>query len=216
MVTDQSEEIGPAEFGWNPQINGRGPAKIGSAAVDGKQEFGSKGGLRKRGGGHCGLLPDLEENENLALDPVITMVTRELLRWQQLSSDERRLLWRAVLLLTAASLAVRLLPFRRAILFGSIPVRSSPLIPLGTCIWAIAAAARRLPWRLHCIEKGLAAQNLLRWAGIEAMLHYGARHHPQTAAIEAHVWVSVDGRPILGGEEAAHFAAIAIYPSERS
>ena len=80
------------------------------------------------------------------------------------------------------------------------------------CLWAVDAAARRLPWRTMCIEKGLAVQRLLRRNGIDARLHYGARNNAYRDRLEAHVWVTVDGRAVIGGEEADDFAELASYP----
>ena len=63
-----------------------------------------------------------------------------------------------------------------------------------------------------CIEQGLAAQRMLRRRGIDARLHYGARNGHSASRLEAHVWVTVDGVPVIGGAEAARYAAIATYP----
>jgi hypothetical protein len=57
---------------------------------------------------------------------------------------------------------------------------------------------------------------MLRSSGIDAVLHYGARHHPVTGKLEAHVWVTVDGRAVAGGEDAPQFAEIATYPQIRT
>lgn len=118
---------------------------------------------------------------------------------------------RATILLGGASAAVAFLPFRRSIRFGLVPVRGSGN---GTCeeiLWAVAAAARRVPYRSACIEQGLVVQRLLRSAGFRPVLHYGARHHPATDELEAHVWVTLDGQAVVGGEEAPHFALVASY-----
>ena len=79
-------------------------------------------------------------------------------------------------------------------------------------MWAIEAAARRLPWRTKCIEQGLAAQRLLRSAGFDAQLHYGARHAPDSKALQAHVWTAVDGQVMIGANEADRFGVLATYP----
>jgi hypothetical protein len=63
-----------------------------------------------------------------------------------------------------------------------------------------------------CIEKGLVVQRMLRFGGTDAILHYGARHCDRTRELEAHVWVTVDRRAVIGGAESADFAAIASYP----
>ncbi len=116
--------------------------------------------------------------------------------------------------LALASASVALLPFKRAIARGSTPVRAADRYPgkFEPLVWAIEAAARRLPWRTMCIEQGLAAQRMLRRRGVDARLHYGARNDHSASRVEAHVWVTVDGAPIIGGAEAARYAAIATYP----
>lgn len=119
---------------------------------------------------------------------------------------------RASALLGLASAAVALLPFRIAIRFGCVPLGPPRPIDVEEVVRAVEATGRRLPWRTVCIEKGLAAQRMLRSAGVEALLHYGARHHPKTGRLEAHVWVTVDDRAVLGGGEASDFAPIAVYP----
>jgi hypothetical protein len=66
-----------------------------------------------------------------------------------------------------------------------------------------------------CIEKGLTVQRMLRAAGADAVLHYGARHHPDTRKLQAHVWVTVGGKAVIGGEEAPEFAPVAVYPEAK-
>ena len=129
----------------------------------------------------------------------------------RLSAEQRRLLVHAIVVLTAASAAVALLPFRRAVSFGH-PAPGGKRRPnVSDCVWAVKAAAKRLPWRTMCIEQGIALQRMLRRGGVDAVLHYGARHD-LSGGLQAHVWVSVAGRTIIGGEEAPGFAEIATYP----
>jgi hypothetical protein len=143
---------------------------------------------------------------------MVTMSARPLMRFRQLTGERRRLLLRAACVLSAASAVVALFPFRRSIRFGSIPLgRARPSLATD-CVWAVEIVARRLPWRAMCIEKGLAVQRMLRSSGVDAVLHYGARLSLQMRQLEAHVWVTVDGHTIIGGEEADDFAPIAVYP----
>lgn len=135
-----------------------------------------------------------------------------LIRFRRLSRQRQHLLLRAAIGLSAASAAVAVLPFRRAILFGSVPLAGGDRTSIEDCVWAVETAARRLPWRAMCIEKGLTAQRMLRRGGVDAILHYGARHHPQTKRLEAHVWVTVGDKPVIGGEEAGDFGRVATYP----
>jgi hypothetical protein len=134
-------------------------------------------------------------------------------RWRRLEGSRRTLLIRAGWWLSIASAAVALLPFNRAIRIGCVDLRTPP--PSSSAdevVWAIEAASRYLPWRTMCIEQGLAAQRMLRTGGIAAVLHYGVRQHPDIATIEAHVWVCVSGRIVLGAEQAGKFAQVAVYP----
>jgi hypothetical protein len=139
------------------------------------------------------------------------VVAGSLMRFRRLDAEQRRQLLRASFWLTVCSFAVAAMPFRTAIRLGSIPC-APRAGPAETILWAIGAAARRLPWRTMCIEKGLAAQRMLRADGVDALLHYGARHDPDTGKLQAHVWVTVDGRAVVGGEEAQGFAPVATYP----
>jgi hypothetical protein len=146
---------------------------------------------------------ELEAMQKARLNPIA--------RLSRQSPERRRLLTRAAVMLSIASGAVALLPFKRAIRLGCVSARG-PKATISDCVWAIEAAARTLPWRTMCIEKGLALQRMLRRGGEEAVLHYGIRHHPDTSELEAHVWVSVDGETVLGGAEAPGFAEVARYP----
>lgn len=128
-----------------------------------------------------------------------------------LEPRRRALLIEAAANLALASAALFLLPFRRAIRLGSVKLASDHRHRSDDIVWAIEAAARRLPWRIVCIHKGIAAQRMLRRSGIDAVLHYGARHHGGESRLQAHVWVSVGGEIVIGGEEAPRFAEIAAY-----
>lgn len=123
-----------------------------------------------------------------------------------------RLLTRASLALTMARLSLAIGPFRRAILFGSVPIGGRSSVEADEIVWAIMAIAKRVPFRAKCIEQGLAAQRVLRQSGIDARLHYGARQDGDESKLTAHVWVTVDGEIVLGGREAPGFAEIAVYP----
>jgi hypothetical protein len=137
----------------------------------------------------------------------------DLFQLFRLERARRRLLVRAVIALAGASAALSFLPFRRAIAFGSVPLRAPRRAPAITdYVWAVEAAARRVPWRALCIEQGLALQHMLRNSGIDAVLHYGARHEPGSDDLQAHVWVTVGTDVVIGGREASGFALVASFP----
>ena len=144
------------------------------------------------------------------------MRARPLARFRRLSPERRRLLVQATVLLSRATLIVVLMPFRSAMRFGCAPVGRRQTVKTEDVIWAVETAANILPWRIVCIEKGLVAQRMLRAAGMDAILHYGVRTLWQDDSLEAHVWVTVGERLLIGGEEAHGFAAVATYPPEGS
>lgn len=133
-------------------------------------------------------------------------------KWRRTSGERRSLLVRAVCSLAGASISLTLSPFRRAIAFGCVPLaKERGHGALADYVWAIQAAARRVPWRALCIEQGLALQRLMRRDGIDARLHYGVRHDHVGGMLQAHVWVTVDGMAVIGGGETG-FAEVATYP----
>lgn len=133
-------------------------------------------------------------------------------RWRRLGRPRQLLLIEAVGALGAASAAIRLLPFKRAVRLGSRPLPGTSAVQVSPdLIWSVEAAARRVPWRAMCIQKGIALQWMLRRRGVDAMLHYGIAHD-RSGELEAHVWVVAEGRVIIGGEEAPRFHRVATFP----
>lgn len=119
--------------------------------------------------------------------------------------------------LACANLALKLLPFSRAIVLGSRPIRGETQRGEGVVDeWAaaVARAARMAPWRSVCIHQGLALQWLLRKQGVQAVLHYGTSL--EGGELAAHVWVKVGDRIVIGGEEAPKFHELATYPAAES
>ena len=145
-----------------------------------------------------------------------------LSRFHRFGRERRGLLIEAASALALACAAVAFLPFRRAIRLGSVAPEPRRSGSVSDCAWAVEAAARRLPLRAVCIQKGLALravciqkglalQRMLRRRGFDALLHYGARNEPP-GKLHAHVWVSVEGDVVMGGNERPDFAEIAVFP----
>ena len=127
---------------------------------------------------------------------------------------QARLLAEAGVALGAASAALRLLPFSRVVSgedrAGAAEVDPSELASLR---WAVEAVACRVPWRALCFERALALRTLLRRRGIASVLHYGIGHHGDEA-LNAHVWLSVAGEIVIGGEAAGGVTRVASFPSQ--
>ena len=127
---------------------------------------------------------------------------------------DRLLLLEALATLALASLAIRLLPFRKviAVAGGGTNQRNTvtdPATKARKTVWAVNAWGRRVPWKAVCFQRGLAVHLMLRRRGIPSHLHYGVS---QSDGLKAHVWVSSAGRDVIGGSEAAGYTCLAVYP----
>lgn len=77
---------------------------------------------------------------------------------------------------------------------------SGHALPLNVIVWAVSAAAGRVP-KASCLTQALAARVLLRWCGYEARLCLGVAHNCDRS-LRAHAWLERGGRVVLGGEGA--------------
>ncbi len=126
------------------------------------------------------------------------------------TARELALFAEAAAALSLASLAVRFWPFpwlTRSAGLGGQGRRAVDVRPVGL---AVQRAARRLPWRTVCFQQGLAAQWMLRRRGAPARLHYGVRNDADR--LSAHVWVTLDGQPVIGAERDGPHSCVASFP----
>jgi hypothetical protein len=124
----------------------------------------------------------------------------------------------AVVELARASLALRLAsPQRTAGLLGRLdgagtgavePVRREQLLEAGIVGSVVARDARRLPWHPTCLRQALAVQRMLRRRGIPARLHLGVA---SIAEVEAHAWVTVGDRVVIGARERERFTPLGAF-----
>ena len=125
-------------------------------------------------------------------------------RYRALSASERSLDVEAEMLLVVARLGIVGLQFpvvRRALdrgvrMIGSSLVRTSAN-PVSRIGWAIAAAARRLPFRSTCLLESLAADAMLRRRGYASEIRFGVQP-PSGGALAAHAWVEHEGAVVIG------------------
>ena len=61
---------------------------------------------------------------------------------------------------------------------------------------AVERVARVLPWRPSCLPQAIATRAMLRRRGIACKGHVGV---VSTSPLEAHAWITVDGRVVQGG-----------------
>src|ERR1700684_23776 len=137
-------------------------------------------------------------------------------RLDRLSRSDWLLLAEALPTLAWASLAIAFLPFRRVAAAASLPGRTAAPRDLAAArkiAWAVNAWGRRVPWRAVCFQRGLAVHRMLRRRGFSFVLQYRVAP-PEADALKAHVWICLDGRPVIGGEEAPGFTCLATFPPE--
>lgn len=131
------------------------------------------------------------------------------------TAAERRLLVEAVASLAVASFLIALVPFRKVATLARLPEGDAPgpseqLREIAAVRWAVAASARRVPWRAKCIEQGFAAQWMLRRRAVPAVLHYGVAK--RDGELAAHVWVRSGPNDVIGCENSGEFAEVAQFP----
>jgi hypothetical protein len=142
---------------------------------------------------------------------------RQMRKWLRLPWRDRLLLAEAVLWLGLGALAIAWLPFRWLARLAGRPLQVPPPERaeepdlIRRVRWAVLAAARRVPWRAVCFQRGLAAHLMLRRRGVPSVLHCGAARDGARGLI-GHVWVRVGETDVTGGAIAARFATLAKFP----
>jgi hypothetical protein len=133
-------------------------------------------------------------------------------RLRSLSPADWLAFGQAWLLLLAADLALRLLPYRRVDrLFSSRRTagsrESAAERVAARAAWATRAAAGRHLWPMRCLPQSLCLRWLLARRGLPAVLRLGVAREGD--ALAAHAWVELAGRPVGEAEESvAGFAQL--------
>jgi hypothetical protein len=133
----------------------------------------------------------------------------ELLRkFRSLSSEERSLLVQTLLLIAFLRAALCLLPFARVNEYLTRRARHHPIrrdIPCSRLVWAVRAAAARIP-RATCLTQALAAKYQLERSGRSTQIHLGVAK--ENGGLLGHAWLECDGTTVLGGEIADRYAPL--------
>lgn len=77
--------------------------------------------------------------------------------------------------------------------------------------WSILRASHRLPLKLVCFPRAIAAQAMLRRRRVGTTLYYGATTQPDKGLI-SHVWVQDGQAGVIGLRAANGYKIIARYP----
>jgi len=141
---------------------------------------------------------------------------RRVRKFLSLSSAERLLLIKAVLLVFAIRLGLTLLPFstfRKYLAKGQerrIDADQEPSID--HVAWSVAAASHYVP-KATCLTRALALQVLLHHGGYPAALQIGVRKD-EKGQFQAHAWVESQGRIIDGGPGYVQYRPLLIGQNE--
>jgi hypothetical protein len=73
--------------------------------------------------------------------------------------------------------------------------------------WAVSAAARHSVMEFVCFPQALAGYTMLRWRGVKSTVVYGVARSPE-GELQAHTWLMVGEKTVLGGETAGEFTAV--------
>lgn len=127
------------------------------------------------------------------------------------SIGEIALFAEAVAALLIAGFAVRFWPFRAIVRSMDWSGGRGGAVDPAAVATAVRRASRRVPWRTVCFQEGLAVLWLLRRRGAPARLHYGIRNDADR--LSAHVWVTLDGLPVIGQEQVDPHSCVATFPA---
>jgi len=133
--------------------------------------------------------------------------------------EARRYWFEALVCLSIARLALRLVPFARLTWIlerkGQDYLRDGERARVREGVqWAISEASLYLPGETVCFPRAIAAQMMLRRRGITTTLYYGAATLP-TRELKAHVWLQDGAIGVVGHETAGEYHILARYPEAK-
>ncbi len=130
-------------------------------------------------------------------------------KWVRLSPPDRRLLFRAALLVAFARMGLWVLPLATVRRLASKTKASKRLRATSSperVAWAVRSGSRVVP-HATCLVQAIAAQTLLTQFGIESQLHIGVALGDQQQ-FQAHAWVEQAGRIIIGGAQSENYTPL--------
>ncbi|MEY2925883.1 MAG: hypothetical protein RL367_360 [Pseudomonadota bacterium] len=118
----------------------------------------------------------------------------------------------ALILLIVGRILVLSVPLRRIVGWlgtdnGAMPA-ADPLL-IADLHWAMTAAGSRLPTRIACYERGIAACWMLHRRRLAAHFHYGVGK--AGGQLAAHVWITSGAHDVTGCEIADQFCELASF-----
>lgn len=79
---------------------------------------------------------------------------------------------------------------------------------------AVGKVARYLPFDSRCLHQAMAVQWMLRHRRVDSVLVFGVRRNIiSNHDLQYHAWLTVDGIPVIGGEEVESYEAFPTFSS---
>lgn len=139
-----------------------------------------------------------------------------LRRLREVGPAQVLLIAEAICWLTAARIALRVIPVARILQWQQKPVKTRPrrteaeTKELGQRVrHAVLVAARYAPAEFVCFPQCLAASAMLRRQGLGSKLHYGVAR--QAGRLATHTWLETAGLILIGGEVAHDYSTLGVY-----
>jgi hypothetical protein len=132
------------------------------------------------------------------------------LRFLRLPASDRRLVVRAAAWLALVRVALWTRPFARVQSLVGVATREPSRAPApapGRLAWAVETAAQVVP-RASCLTQALAAQIMLERSGAHPEIKIGVATDRE--GFEAHAWLELDGRPLVGARELDRYAELGV------
>lgn len=138
-----------------------------------------------------------------------------LASFRRLDSKDRKLFLEAAVLLGAARVAIRFIPFTR--LAGHLGRHMAETPPSATPAAldtsrrverAIRLAARNLPWESVCLPQAIAAKAMLRRRGVPCTLYLGVLRNEK---FHAHAWVRAGELVVTGDRGREGFTVVSTF-----
>lgn len=132
-------------------------------------------------------------------------VMEAICRWQARPRDEQLLLLRACALLRLATVAPRLVSFRRLATWAGVPHGEARKVTVAQVARArsyaacLERAARYQVSAAHCLQRSLALHWWLRLEGLPSELRIGVRK--DGGELRAHAWVELAGTVVNDGPD---------------
>ena len=136
------------------------------------------------------------------------MVVHRIQTFLRLPATDRRLACRAAVWLAAARIALWTLPFARVQRLADgagARRRRAPSPAPGRVAWAVETTAKSIP-KASCLTQALAAKIMLERGGATPHLRIGVT--TDRDEFEAHAWLELDGRPLVGDIELDRYARL--------